>query len=714
MIDLEEIGWPIAHSVEALEAAARECGMPLDQHADTAAIWGASALSEAAFDRWIQASATWLGVEAEPVDLEYAEVESLLVSAAPCLIRVPFEDTILVIVGRRGSSVVVLTRELARHRVSVTELRGALCRVLEEPIDIEIDEWMASVVDAPARRRKARDLLVSEVLESTRVARCYLVRIPPGASFWAQLRFEGVLRRMAALVVAHTVQLLLGLAAWYMLANGAFTGAIDGHWLVAWALLLATSVPVQVFALSAQGRVLLGVGTLLKRRLLAGTMRVDQDVLRREGAGQLLGRALDASTVEALALSGGLFTVLSVVELALLFLVLLAGSAGAIQAIGFAVWTLLTLGIAWRSIEKTRRWTRARRDITSDLVEQMVGHRTRLAQQSPSRWHDGEDDALDRYQALSRAMDRRESFVRSMPQAWYLLGLVAMLPTFVHNASSSASIAVAIGGMLFGGGALARLANGLTRVGEAVVAWDEVKPMYDAAARPEVRPSPVFIAAHVVGALMPESKVASTDVPIIDATDLVFSYPGRSQPVIREGEMKIWQGDCILLEGPSGGGKSTFASLLAGLRRPDSGLLLLEGLDWHTVGPDGFRRRVAAAPQFHESHILSDTFLFNLLMGRRWPPAPQDIAEAIEVCRELGLEGLLSRMPAGLMQMLGETGWRLSHGECSRLFIARTLLQGGRLVVLDESFAALDPHTVEACMRSVLKRAPALVVIAHP
>ena len=178
--------------------------------------------------------------------------------------------------------------------------------------------------------------------------------------------------------------------------------------------------------------------------------------------------------------------------------------------------------------------------------------------------------------------------------------------------------------------------------------------------------------------------------------------------------MKIWQGDRILLEGPSGGGKSTFASLLAGLRRPDSGLLLLEGLDWHTVGPDGFRRRVAAAPQFHESHILSDTFLFNLLMGRRWPPAPQDIAEAIEVCRELGLEGLLSRMPAGLMQMLGETGWRLSHGECSRLFIARTLLQGGRLVVLDESFAALDPHTVEACMRSVLKRAPALVVIAHP
>ena len=59
-------------------------------------------------------------------------------------------------------------------------------------------------------------------------------------------------------------------------------------------------------------------------------------------------------------------------------------------------------------------------------------------------------------------------------------------------------------------------------------------------------------------------------------------------------------------------------------------------------------------------------------------------------------------MPAGLQQMVGETGWQLSHGERSRLYIARALLQGAELVVLDESFAALDPETLARALRCVL------------
>jgi ATP-binding cassette subfamily B protein len=84
------------------------------------------------------------------------------------------------------------------------------------------------------------------------------------------------------------------------------------------------------------------------------------------------------------------------------------------------------------------------------------------------------------------------------------------------------------------------------------------------------------------------------------------------------------------------------------------------------------------------------------------------------VCDELGLSELIAKMPAGLDQMLGDSGWRLSHGERSRLFIARALLQRGEVIVLDESFAALDPETAALCLRCALARAPALVVIAHP
>ena len=71
-------------------------------------------------------------------------------------------------------------------------------------------------------------------------------------------------------------------------------------------------------------------------------------------------------------------------------------------------------------------------------------------------------------------------------------------------------------------------------------------------------------------------------------------------------------------------------------------------------------------------------------------------------------------MPAGLQQMVGETGWQLSHGDKSRLYIARALLQNADVVLLDESFAAVDPQTLTRALECVSARADALVVIAHP
>jgi ATP-binding cassette subfamily B protein len=71
-------------------------------------------------------------------------------------------------------------------------------------------------------------------------------------------------------------------------------------------------------------------------------------------------------------------------------------------------------------------------------------------------------------------------------------------------------------------------------------------------------------------------------------------------------------------------------------------------------------------------------------------------------------------MPSGLFQMVGETGWQLSHGERSRLYIARALLQRADFVIFDESFAALDPENLGKALACVLKRAPTLMVIAHP
>jgi ATP-binding cassette subfamily B protein len=96
-----------------------------------------------------------------------------------------------------------------------------------------------------------------------------------------------------------------------------------------------------------------------------------------------------------------------------------------------------------------------------------------------------------------------------------------------------------------------------------------------------------------------------------------------------------------------------------------------------------------------------------------WPPTNDDVALLEPLCRELGLDGLLAQMPGGIMQMVGESGWQLSHGERSRVFLARALLQEASLVVLDESFAALDPENLRRSVNCARRRAPALLVIAH-
>ena len=171
---------------------------------------------------------------------------------------------------------------------------------------------------------------------------------------------------------------------------------------------------------------------------------------------------------------------------------------------------------------------------------------------------------------------------------------------------------------------------------------------------------------------------------------LVFRYREHGRAVLREVNLDVYAGDRILLEGPSGG-KTTLAAVLAGLRVLNQALVNLRGFDRQTVESEVTPRRVAMAPQFHENYIFNATFGFNLLMGRRVPPTEQDLVDAEELCRELGLDELLARMPLGMNQLVGEHGWQLSHGERSRVYIARVLLQQADLVILDESLWRARP-----------------------
>ncbi|MFW6202645.1 MAG: ATP-binding cassette domain-containing protein, partial [Gemmatimonadota bacterium] len=585
----------------------------------------------------------------------------------------------------------------------------------------------------PSRRRRARRALLRERLSSRRIGPFWLLRDAPGAPFHRQLLRAGSGRTLFLMMVAHGGYYVLWLLSWYLIGQAALSGRRpDGGWLLAWLLILLSAVPLRALVVHAQGEAGATVGALLKRRVLHGALRLQPDEIRREGAGRLLGRVLESEAVESLALNGGLSALLGVLELGMALLVLAAGAGGPLHAGALAVWVGAAGVLAWRYRRRHLRWTDTRREMTNDLVERMVGYRTRLAQREPARWHVEEDAQLERYLARSRSLDRTNAWIEVVvPRGWMILGLAGLAPAFAAGAPSAGALAVAFGGVLLGYRSLGRLAPALVQLPAASIAWRQVAPFFQAAARtppigvPEARAAAVRRRVHrrpdpgtapiqdAREGREPSRIEQSSTTPVLDVQALRFGYARRGRPVIADLTLRLRHGDRVAIGGPSGSGKSTLVSLLVGLRSPDAGLLLLGGLDGATLGAASWRRRIAGVPQFHENHVLTGPLAFNLLMGRGWPPGPDDLDEAETVCRELGLGGLLDRMPSGLMQMVGDTGWRLSHGERSRIFLARALLQGADIIVLDESFAALDPETFARTLRCVDARAETVLAIAH-
>ncbi len=698
---LDLLAWPASRVAEGLTVLAEQAGLPLAGNA--AASLEAFAPEQLLERDGIERAARALGLDGEPVDAKYPEVAAMLGGAAPALLRDASGTSFWLLLGRvRRGKVTLLSPERERRSVPLRELRRAVCRRLEAPQAAELDAWLSSLGMSGRTRGRALKALLDERLRGETIGDVFMLRLPPSAPFLAQIRAARLHLDAIGLVAMHAALVLLGLGAWWLLGRGALQGTLERGWLWAWVLLSLTALAVRLRSSWQGGALAIGLAKLMKRRLLVGALRLDPSEIRQQGSGALLGRAMEASAIEGLALGAGLGAVLALIELALIVWVLVAGAGGRAQAASLLIMAVAVVFFAWRLHRRSTRWAETRRTITADLVEQMVGHRTRLAQQPPERWHDGEDEALERYLLESRELDRAGIVLGAVTQLWLPIGLVGMAPGFVGTGSAG-SLAVAIGGVLLGASALGRISAGASHVAAAVVAWRQVAPLFHAAA---ADPGSTTLAAWHA-----ETK---GNGPLLLARDLMFSYPGRPDPVVRGASVRIDLGDRILVEGPSGGGKSTLVSLLAGLRQPDSGLLLVDGLDRFTLGEDGWRKRVVAAPQYHDNHLLTESLAFNLLMGRCWPPAPGDLRDADETCRALGLGDVLDRMPAGLMQMVGEGGWRLSHGEQSRVFMARALLQGGRLLVLDESFAALDPATLERCLTTVLERAPAVVVVAHP
>lgn len=716
---LKNYFWPLARLGEGMEELARRAGLnprsgevlvapPPAAHVDADA-------DAAELPRWVEWAGVKLGLEAEAVETTVGEFAAFAAGAGPAVIHFAAAKGdegpcfVLLLKAARGK-LHLIGPDLKTHRCPVELLRHAMCWHYEAPLTFEIDQLL-KLADLPQRQwPRVRDAMLHERLAAKPLAACWMLRLAPTTGFWRQLVHERVPHRLAWMLGLFVVVYALEIMGWSLIGDAALNGRLDLGWMSAWVLLVLSLVPLSLLGGWLNATFALDAGRILKRRLLAGALKLDLQSVRHQGAGQMLSRVMESQALEALAVNGGLGVLVSLVELSLAAWVLSIGVGGAAHVLLLLGWLLVTLWLSWTYVARMKSWTLTRLDMTHQLIERMVGHRTRLAQEWPARRDAQEDQVMKDYLQTSRRMDVSSVAVfAGVPGGWGVIGLLGLAPAFVAGTASVAGIAIAFGGLLLASRAFTGIAHGVSSLAGALIAWHQVGPMFRAGATMATATAPQ--APFVGGA--PRTDADSTPAKLIDASNLTFRYQQQGAPVLNGVDLSIARGERLLLEGPSGGGKSTLASLLVGLRTADSGLLLLNGLDRHTLG-DQWHRLATEAPQFHENHILTGTLGFNLLMGRNWPASNEELEDAKQLCIELGLGDLIARMPSGMMQMVGETGWQLSHGERSRIFLARALLQKSQLTIMDESFAALDPETLEQCLNCAFKHARTLLVIAHP
>jgi ATP-binding cassette, subfamily B, bacterial len=713
--DLQSLCWPVSRLGEALASLARKSRLiriPAEVSNPPQDINGQS---DETLTRWLISATAGMRVEAGPMEVAYRDVERFLQDSGPMLVRLAGMSgaCFLALIGGRQRSLLVLGPDFSVHALPSHQISSALCRNIETLHQKSIEQVMELAASAGMSKQKCvlvRAGLLRDRLREASVSGIWMLRLSPGASFFAQIRQAGLLRPFIGVISIYTVQYVLGLVSWVMIGRAALLGRFDPGWLAAWVLILVTCLPLNALVSWYEGVIAIGGSALMKRRLLYGALRLEPHEIRHQGAGQLLGRVFESQAIESLLLGAGFTCVLAVIEVVISVGVLAMGAGGWPHALLLIGWIVVAVYIGRIYWKKRRDWTMHRVDMTHDLVEKMVGHRTRLAQEKHGQWHQDEDQKLRRYAEISKELDHGGVLILALvPAGWGLLGLLGLAPAIISGRSSTAELAIGLGGVLLAAGALGKVTMGLASVAGAAISWRQVSQLFYAAGRPEAVGSSIFACARPA-----TSNNVSSGRTIIDAHNLIFHHSNKGKPILQGLNLRILANERVLLEGPSGGGKSTLAALLSGLRAPQSGSILVGGLDWTTLGSEAWRRRIAMAPQFHENHILTETLAFNLLMGRRWPPKAEDLEDAMTICRELGLGDLLDKMPAGLAQVVGDSGWQLSHGERSRVYIARALLQQADLVILDESFAALDPENLFSALRCVVKRANALMVIAHP
>jgi ATP-binding cassette, subfamily B, bacterial len=211
--------------------------------------------------------------------------------------------------------------------------------------------------------------------------------------------------------------------------------------------------------------------------------------------------------------------------------------------------------------------------------------------------------------------------------------------------------------------------------------------------------------------ILPASEIRSSEHSVLEFKDVSFAYP-EGKEVLRGVNLDLNRGKTYALVGPTGGGKTTTASLMARLFDPVGGTVLLDGKDIRTYSDQERAKRIGFILQ--EPFLFSGTVRDNILYGNEQYAGHSN--EQLEAAiTEAGLQSLLQRFDQGLDTQLSSGGDAVSLGQKQLLAFMRAVLRDPEILILDEATANIDTVT-EQLLDEILEKLPkstTRVIIAH-
>lgn len=201
-----------------------------------------------------------------------------------------------------------------------------------------------------------------------------------------------------------------------------------------------------------------------------------------------------------------------------------------------------------------------------------------------------------------------------------------------------------------------------------------------------------------------EQEVQDDEVPLkretlsgaIELRDVTFVYPGNQYASLSNVSLTIQPGEKVGIIGRSGSGKSSLAKLLVGFYQPDSGNVLIDGIDARQIDVHDLRHNIGYAPQ--DIHLFSGTLRENLVYGASYV----DDETMLRVATLTGVHEFARRHPSGYNMQVGERGMSLSGGQRQAVALARALLLDPPVLLMDEPTSSMD-NTSEDLIKKALQ-----------